>query len=591
MFDMYKDFYKDRIPYIKLEKRTFGPYSGERIMLKNYNSRVYYKDYSEPLQEVLDRYRRISQDTENEFDVDVQNLRVVLVSDDINRIRKSALIMAEGAETFSLGDQMNVGFVDEFDQDVDMFGTIIEIELDRDMSDERAVGNPYIIKTDTVVNSSEQYQPSGYLFRGLSAGELGSQCEAISSQQARNIFVGVTEELAQTPEIQRLLLERGFDLVRLPDVDTGYYRGIAEEMISFGGVKFETDDLRETLIGAIIKKCGSYISEERISTALTMGRLRMRPKDKVLKASHFADCFRVDGHNAYDKLMKMTGLQNLKIATTEYKAVRNEIKRNPLAHIEGRHLIFEGNPGGGKTMGAGLLAEILAAEGITNGTFVAASRKDIIGEYVGHTAPKIDKLFREAAGGVLFVDEAGFFLNRECGGYVDEAIKEFVRYMELCKDVTVIFAMYPGEAKRFVALDAGLASRISATVRFEDYSEEELGQIFAQMLKDRGYGVKSQVAKKAASYLIGMKSESGNRFGNARDARRLADAVVRAIAVRNDGASNGDDKDGEAADQAMMRDLNAAIKRMDMQRHTIDSGSFGFGAMRTVRRAVNGYNR
>ncbi len=486
------------------------------------------------------------------------------------------MILADGFDLLSY-DEEDYLFEYEDDPDPEEYSDIIEIELGRDMADERVAGNPYIIKTVSILRGAEEMRCSGILFRGLETGNLADQCNAVAAVGDQNVFVGISEELLELPEIQRLILERGFDVVRLPDVTPEYYRKIADELINFGGIPFGSDDLKETVLGNVFRKCGNHISEERISAALTLGRERMQPKENVFRAEHFEELMNTRAVNAADRLKGMTGLHNLKAAVREYIAVRDEMKRNPLAMPECRHLIFEGNPGGGKTIGAKILSDILAGEGITNGTFIAASRKDIIGEFVGQTAPKVAKLFKDAAGGVLFVDEAGFFLNREAGAYVDEAMKEFVRYMEICRDVTVIFAMYPGEARKVLALDAGLPSRISATVRFEDYTEKELGGIFGYMIANKGYRLGKGLAARAAAYLMEQKQRTGDSFGNAREARRLTDAVIRAVAIRHD-TEKRKGREERDPDRILAGDLKAAIQSMEAQRHSGGSERYGFAA-------------
>lgn len=579
MFDLYKDFYTGRIPYLKLENRFFGGYSAERIVLKNGNLSSYFDAYSKPVEECIVRYRK--RNDGQTYDPDVLNMRVILVSNDVNLVRKSAMCLADGVETGTYDEEDDFGYDDE---DMDSHSDIVEIELGRDLADERVAGNPYIIKTQTVLAGAEEFKAGGVLFRGLETGNLADQCAAISSVHKQNVFVGISAAMVGVPEIQRLVLERGFDMVRLPDVDSAYYKKISDELINYGGVPFESDALKETVIGSVIKKCGRHISEEQISRALSEARLKMDSGDEVFRACHFPEYINTASYNAYEKLSKMTGLNNLKAAVNEYIAVKKEARNNPKAEPECRHKIFEGNPGGGKTMGAEIFSEIMAAEGISNGTFVVASRKDIIGEYVGHTAPKVEKLFRDASGGVLFVDEAGFFLDEASGGFVKEAIKEFVRYMELCRDVTVIFAMYPGEAKRFLGLDQGLSSRISSTVRFDDYSEKELAAIFKGMLEDKGYVVHAAISKSAGKFLMKLKAEKNGRFGNAREARKLADMVVMAVSLRHEKES------AEKWDGCIKNsDLREAIKKMEKETATSRTVDYGFSNYKPAGRCANAF--
>lgn len=178
------------------------------------------------------------------------------------------------------------------------------------------------------------------------------------------------------------------------------------------------------------------------------------------------------------------------------------------------------------------MAQLLLENGVSNGVFVSCSRKDLIGKYVGHTAAMVAEKFEKARNGILFVDEAGFFLNQGAGEFVYEAIKEFVRFMEQYPDVTVIFAMYEKEVKGFLELDEGLTSRISGMLHFPDYSVQELWQIAVKMAEDKGYILESsRCFDSFARYIINAQKKEG--FGNARTVRKLTESAIIAACVRH----------------------------------------------------------
>ncbi len=131
------------------------------------------------------------------------------------------------------------------------------------------------------------------------------------------------------------------------------------------------------------------------------------------------------------------------------------------------------------------------------------------------------------------MDEAGFFLNENSGGFLEEAVKEFVRNMEVYRNVTVIFAFYPGEAKRFLKLDQGLNSRISSVIHFDDYTQDELAGIFKEMIRERGYAPGRGVAELVRQFISDCRKTKGKQYGNAREIRKLCDAAVKAIALRH----------------------------------------------------------
>ena len=254
-------------------------------------------------------------------------------------------------------------------------------------------------------------------------------------------------------------------------------------------------------------------------------------KGTILKEEHFPDLF-TEGKKPMEQLEEMTGLENVKRIAKEIAAITNEELHNEKLGTFHKNMIFYGNPGTGKTTVAKLLADIMAEEGNTNANFVVADRKSLIGKYVGHTAPKVARKFEEARGGILFVDEAGFFLNSESGAYIAEAVKEFVRYMELYPDVTVIFAMYSNEVSGFLEVDEGLSSRINHFVKFEDYQFEELTEITRKMLQEKGYEVSQETMLAIQKSMEKIKAQKKKKFGNAREARNLAESMIITASLR-----------------------------------------------------------
>ena len=139
-------------------------------------------------------------------------------------------------------------------------------------------------------------------------------------------------------------------------------------------------------------------------------------------------------------------------------------------------MVFTGNPGTAKTTVARLFAEIMKDEAIlSTGKFVEVGRADLVGQHVGHTAPLVKKKFRDAQGGVLFIDEAYSLCDSYENGFGDEAINTIVQEMENHRDdVIVIFAGYPEPMKQFLDRNPGMQSRIAFQIEFEDYTTEEL---------------------------------------------------------------------------------------------------------------------
>jgi probable Rubsico expression protein CbbX len=188
------------------------------------------------------------------------------------------------------------------------------------------------------------------------------------------------------------------------------------------------------------------------------------------------------------------------------------------------HMSFTGNPGTGKTTVAMRMASILHGLGyVRKGHLVAVTRDDLVGQYIGHTAPKTREVLKRAMGGVLFIDEAYYLYRPENErDYGQEAIEILLQVMENQRDdLVVILAGYQDRMATFFASNPGMASRIAHHIDFPDYSEEELFAIAERMLERMQYRL-SAAAEGALREYIALRKTQPN-FANARSIRNALD--------------------------------------------------------------------
>lgn len=197
------------------------------------------------------------------------------------------------------------------------------------------------------------------------------------------------------------------------------------------------------------------------------------------------------------------------------------------------HMCFTGNPGTGKTTVAMRMAEVLKQLGyVRKGHLVAVTRDDLVGQFIGHTAPKTKEVIKRAMGGVLFIDEA-YYLYRPDNerDYGQESIEILLQVMENHRDdLVVILAGYKDRMDTFFSSNPGMASRIAHHIDFPDYSEAELMQIAKLMLEKLNYRFDDTAEPEFTRY-IGLRRQQPH-FANARSIRNALDRIRLRHATR-----------------------------------------------------------
>ena len=190
----------------------------------------------------------------------------------------------------------------------------------------------------------------------------------------------------------------------------------------------------------------------------------------------------------------------------------------------GLHMSFTGSPGTGKTTVAMKMADILnRLEYIRKGHLMTVTRDDLVGQYIGHTAPKTKEVLKQAMGGVLFIDEAYYLYKADNErDYGAEAIEILLQVMENQRDdIVVIFAGYKDRMSKFYESNPGLSSRVTNHVDFPDYSEQELLQIAKLMLEEQQYRFASDADNVLLDYTKRRMQQP--HFANARSIRNAID--------------------------------------------------------------------
>jgi stage V sporulation protein K len=242
-----------------------------------------------------------------------------------------------------------------------------------------------------------------------------------------------------------------------------------------------------------------------------------------------------------DLLAELNSLVGLERVKDEVKQLVNYLKVQQMRRAKGmsmlpisRHIVFYGNPGTGKTTVARLLAQIFRAlEILSKGHLLETDRAGLVAGYVGQTALKVKEVVNKALGGILFIDEAYSLNSGDGQDFGREAIETLLKMMEDHRhDLVVVVAGYTMKMDEFLSSNPGLRSRFNKFVHFEDYTAEQLKEIFKSFCKKADFKLTPGAEEKLSrvfNTLIALRDES---FGNARLARNLFETTISKQANR-----------------------------------------------------------
>ena len=360
--------------------------------------------------------------------------------------------------------------------------------------------------------------------------------ESLRQLEGHTLAIFMANNYQEAKEIEKELSEinHRISIVPFPDYQQEELASIGRMMLAKKMIRVNDDDFKNALSkksrinnAKHIRQFVQEIIEFSVQTGYDPS------EDKEINLENFLICPKSQiglSKTPEDTLQELIGLTEVKNLLTQQIAFNkvNHLRKQHGIYNDtvNHHLVFSGNPGTGKTEVARLYTKIsFNNKIIQENKLVEVGRADLIGEYIGSTAPKVKKVFDDAKGGVLFIDEAYSLIPRHEKDYGHEAIATIIQEMENRRDeVLVIFAGYEDLMKEFLDINPGLSSRISREIRFEDYSSDELFAIIELMISRKQYQLKGDCKHKLYQHLSELERDS--YFGNARYVRKLVDHII-----------------------------------------------------------------
>ena len=297
----------------------------------------------------------------------------------------------------------------------------------------------------------------------------------------------------------------------------------------------------------------------------------------------------VDISDCLAKLDGLVGLTAVKKEVSNLASFLNlQIKRGETNTFQGKHYVFTGNPGTGKTTVARIMADVFRTLGIVaKGQLVEADRSKLVAGFSGQTAIKTNQLVDQAMGGVLFIDEAYTLKSGDGDTFGSEAIDTLLKRLEDDRGKFIcIVAGYTDQMHDFIDSNPGLKSRFTQTIHFDDYTPDELTEIFLNLAKSKNFNVDEETRAAIHRQFEQLYLRRDKNFGNAREARRVFDEAVerqsqRLVKLMNDPGFQESDMYSLTTDDLPMAQSEAA-RPLDEVLNELDE----FVGMRSVKNSI-----
>ena len=296
------------------------------------------------------------------------------------------------------------------------------------------------------------------------------------------------------------------------------------EMYKSRDKDFANGRTMRSLFDQICKKQAQRLQGENISTMSNEELMTIEDQDIPYEAPQA-----VDYTECLKKLDGLVGLGGVKKEISNLAAFLNlQIKRGETNTFQGKHYVFTGNPGTGKTTVARIMADVFKTLGIVSrGQLVEADRAKLVAGYSGQTAIKTNQLVDQALGGVLFIDEAYTLKSNDGDSFGAEAIDTLLKRLEDDRGKFIcIVAGYTDQMHDFIDSNPGLKSRFTQTIHFDDYTPDELTQIFINLAKGKSFTIDEDTEAAIHREFEQLYLRRDKNFGNAREARRIFDGAV-----------------------------------------------------------------